>query len=351
MGDWRQAFACSADGSPGSSAKTFRPTRQAVRARLSKPPQMPLGWVGVRAAPAGRRSAATRGSPFRAASLAAGAGQFGLPAIVPGDADLLQGTSVTFAGLCDGCRRSPRDPSCLECRLRWLSGSSDSARSHSARSPACRRTASGDDAEAARQYALDVAIEDGGPTTKGKDADRCCCRAADPRQSALSRGSAENVPARSADDGLRTAMQVARPRVIAQPGPQFEDALERCMRQVLPASGSAPGNARNRESRSADLRLLQHDLGEPDAVRVARLLPRQVVTTARVLPGGHPFGEAQGEGRSSVPHPRGNSPPCAANPPTNDDEVPSADSLQEPDTDHPHGAGPESSRHAPVARR
>ena len=42
----------------------------------------------------------------------------------------------------------------------------------------------------------------------------------------------------------------------------------------------------------SDLRLLQHDLGEPDAVGIARVLPRQVVTAVCALPGDDARSEA-----------------------------------------------------------
>jgi hypothetical protein len=39
------------------------------------------------------------------------------------------------------------------------------------------------------------------------------------------------------------------------------------------------------------LRLLQHDLGKPDAVRVTRVLPGQVMAAGALLPGDQLFGK------------------------------------------------------------
>ena len=89
------------------------------------------------------------------------------------------------------------------------------------------------------------------------------------------------------DHRLGAGMQMPRARVIAEPGPQLEHVLERGCRErahVRPARGKAREIRRDRLRRG----LLQHDLGEPNPIRVGPLArhgaPRQRATVA-VVPG------------------------------------------------------------------
>src|SRR5581483_10223978 len=51
--------------------------------------------------------------------------------------------------------------------------------------------------------------------------------------------------------------------------------------------GKASQEALVVRNHGADLRLLQHDLGQPDAIRIARVLPGQVLAPMHSLPGDH----------------------------------------------------------------
>src|SRR5260221_313434 len=92
----------------------------------------------------------------------------------------------------------------------------------------------------------------------------------------------------------RGAMQVARARVVAQAAPKRENLAfvggrERAERR------KASDEALEIRQRRGDLRLLQHDLGEPDAVGVARVLPWQAAAAVASLPAR----DARREGRKS----------------------------------------------------
>ena len=101
------------------------------------------------------------------------------------------------------------------------------------------------------------------------------------------------------DHRLGAGMQISRARVIAEPGPQPEHLLERRRGQrphVRPARGEAGEIGRDRLHGG----LLQHDLGEPHAIRDRasrrRHPPRQRAAMA-VVPGEQ---VAAGSGRSRL---------------------------------------------------
>ncbi|SOZ15051.1 conserved hypothetical protein [Cupriavidus taiwanensis] len=139
------------------------------------------------------------------------------------------------------------------------------------------------DAEAAREHALDVAVQDwrAHPRAEGGDGRRG--GAADARQRDQHRGIRGEAAAVLADHLHGAAVQVARARVIAQPGPQRHHLVGRRGRQVL-HRGQLRDEALEVVDHRADLGLLQHDLGQPDAVRIAGVLPRQVVPAVLALP-------------------------------------------------------------------
>ena len=121
-------------------------------------------------------------------------------------------------------------------------------------------------------------------------------RAADAGQSAQLTGGIWPFSGVDRDNLARAAMEIARPGVIAESGPVLDHDLERRFRQRLQRRKARQETLEIRDHR-ADLRLLQHDLGEPDAVRVARLLPRQVVASGAFLPGDQSPGEGGSDGQ------------------------------------------------------
>src|SRR5690606_39992884 len=85
------------------------------------------------------------------------------------------------------------------------------------------------------------------------------------------------------DDDLRGLVQVARTAVVAQAGPQVQHFVFFGGGQGLDR-GQSVHEAVEVTEHGSDLGLLQHDLGNPDAVRRDALLPGQVLATVTVLP-------------------------------------------------------------------
>ena len=85
---------------------------------------------------------------------------------------------------------------------------------------------------------------------------------------------------------LRAAVQVARAAVVAQAAPQRQHVVQRRGGQRGHV-GKALQEARVVVQHRGHLRLLQHDLGQPDAVRVARVLPGQALAAELPAPAQH----------------------------------------------------------------
>ena len=83
-------------------------------------------------------------------------------------------------------------------------------------------------------------------------------------------------------DGLRRAVEVAGARVVAEAAPLGEDLALRRAGERSDVRESARGSASSAGATTSTRRLLGHDLGEPDRVRVARAPPRQVALLAPV---------------------------------------------------------------------
>ena len=92
---------------------------------------------------------------------------------------------------------------------------------------------------------------------------------------------------------LGAAVQVARPAVITQAAPQGQDLALLGRGQGLDV-GKSVQESRVVIEYGADLGLLQHHLGQPHTVGVARALPRQAVATLEPLPVDQARGKTQG---------------------------------------------------------
>ena len=134
------------------------------------------------------------------------------------------------------------------------------------------------DREHAREHARHVAVDERCALAVRDRRDRARRIRTDARHAAqLARGARQRVA-----DGLRTRVQIARSRVVSEPRPGGEDVVER-----------RGGERRHRRKlrhpalpvrdHRRDARLLQHDLADPDRVRIARPPPRQVALDARVV--------------------------------------------------------------------
>ena len=82
----------------------------------------------------------------------------------------------------------------------------------------------------------------------------------------------------------RGAMQVARTRVVTQPGPQVQHLVDFRIGERAHA-GKPLHETLEIGNHGRDLRLLQHDLRHPHAVGRALALPRQIMTPMTRMPG------------------------------------------------------------------
>src|SRR5258708_37279416 len=112
-------------------------------------------------------------------------------------------------------------------------------------------------------------------------------------------------------------------REIAQAAPQGQHVVElrACERSHIGKTREKPPVIRNDRR---DLGLLQHHFREPDAIRIARALPRQVMTPVPDLPADQPAGKSAHRLRRSLSRSSARSlsfssalcftalPPCAA---------------------------------------
>ena len=94
-------------------------------------------------------------------------------------------------------------------------------------------------------------------------------------------------------DVLRALVQIARAAVVAQAAPQRKHFVLRCRCQVANGGETREEPVVINKNRG-DLRLLQHDFRQPDAIRITRVLPRQAIASVRALPANNLFGEFLG---------------------------------------------------------
>ena len=154
---------------------------------------------------------------------------------------------------------------------------------------------------------LDVAVEDRQPRAEAEHGDGVGGGTADARQFGDGGGFARKGAGVFACEDLRALVQVARPRVVAQPAPERHHLVHGGFGKV-----DQPGAARQEAlvvgHDGADLRLLQHDFRQPDAIGIAAqlpiALPRQIVAAVTSLPGDQASGEGsggRGHGAARVP--------------------------------------------------
>ncbi len=73
----------------------------------------------------------------------------------------------------------------------------------------------------------------------------------------------------------RAGMQVARARIIAEPGPHPQHVILRGAAERRRHPASAPEISRKYGPTGFDAGLLQHDLGQPDPIRIGPLARRR----------------------------------------------------------------------------
>jgi len=138
------------------------------------------------------------------------------------------------------------------------------------------------DREHPRQHPRDVAVDQRRPLAERDRRDRPGGIRADPGHLAQLGGARRQRPAELRIDRPCPGMQVARARVVAEPGPRGEHVVQRRVRQRRHG-----GKLRHPALPVRDHRchpgLLQHDLADPDRIRVAGPPPRQVALDPRVV--------------------------------------------------------------------
>jgi len=135
--------------------------------------------------------------------------------------------------------------------------------------------------QVAGQHPPHVPVEDRGALAESEHRDRGGGRAADAGQLSDPAGGAgksvrANLP--------RRLVEIAAARVVAQPAPQPQHLVLGSLRKPLDA-GESREKALVVGNHGRDLGLLQHDLREPDAVRIARSLPGKPAAAVPPLPG------------------------------------------------------------------
>src|SRR5439155_21047349 len=140
------------------------------------------------------------------------------------------------------------------------------------------------DAVAAREHALDVAVENRSAATEGERRDRRGARAPDARNLLDLVYRIRESAAVLGDELSSGPMQVARAGVVAEAAPEPQHlvlvrASERLHVGKAGHEALVVGNDRRH------LRLLQHHFREPDAVWVARVLPGKPFAPVTALPG------------------------------------------------------------------
>ena len=141
-------------------------------------------------------------------------------------------------------------------------------------------------AQRAAEHAAHIGIQNRHPLAKTQRRNRRCGGAPYARQLIQLRGAAWKRAAMDLHHRLRTGVQIARPAVVTQATPQAQYlVLRRCSQRAH--RGEARHEAVKVSHHGGHLGLLQHDLGDPDAVRVCGVLPGQVVAAVQRLPVRH----------------------------------------------------------------
>ena len=131
------------------------------------------------------------------------------------------------------------------------------------------------DAEKARQDADDIAVQNRRGLVEGDAANRAGGIAADAGQRQNLLELFRKLPTVFFHDDLRGFLQIADAGVIAETFPELVDLGRRRFGRHLNRRQFAQPAVPEWNDRF-HLRLLQHDFGDPDGVRIARAAPRQV---------------------------------------------------------------------------
>ena len=125
-----------------------------------------------------------------------------------------------------------------------------------------------------RHHALDIAVHRHGSDVEGDRADRRRRVRPDPRQFAQAFLGIGKHPAMVAQHRHCAGMQIARARIIAEPGPHPQHVV---LRGAAERGDIRPARQKLLEIRPDrfDAGLLQHDFGQPDPIRIGPLARRR----------------------------------------------------------------------------
>ena len=132
------------------------------------------------------------------------------------------------------------------------------------------------ESEHAGQHPLHIAVENRRTLAEAEGGDRGGRGTADSGQRLKHFGTARKLACVNGDDLTRGVMQIAGAAVVTEAGPAGIHLVEAGGRQCAHVR-KARQKTRVVLQHARHLRLLQHDFGEPDAVRIARVLPGQAV--------------------------------------------------------------------------
>ncbi len=138
------------------------------------------------------------------------------------------------------------------------------------------------DAEHARQHARDIAVDEGRALAERDARDRARGVGTDAGHLAQLGGAARQRAGPLRGDRLRALHEVSRARVVAEASPRGEDVVERCGCERRHRRELRHPALPVRDHRR-DASLLQHDLADPDRVRIARAPPRQITLGSAVV--------------------------------------------------------------------
>src|SRR5262245_60197826 len=160
--------------------------------------------------------------------------------------------------------------------------------------PVARRRRRAAQEQQTRQDTRHVAVDHRKPLAVGDAQDRPGGVASDARKRERLVEAVREAPAVPGDDDSRRRVQVAGAAVVAESGPRCEDVVQARGRQVRDGRVGVQKALEVGDDR-ADRGLLQHDLGDPDPVRIARAPPREIAAVAPV-----PRDETAGEGAGGL---------------------------------------------------
>ena len=207
-----------------------------------------------------------------------------LRAVARGDAELRERTHETARAGRRAQRRAELHQTLVEIAGRRIGREciDELARARPQRTLASRRLDVIGDPVDTCEHARDIAVDERRTFAKGDRCDRARRVGPDARHGTQLARAARQLACPVARHGLRTRVQISRARVVPEPRPRGENIIERRLRERADRRKLRHPAFPVRDHR-LDARLLQHDLADPDRVRIARAAPREISAHRRVV--------------------------------------------------------------------